>query len=174
MTAPLPTDIKQTESRPDTSGPSDTTAVDAVHVGAKLAEKVQPIAVPQAIVDEKVGILENAFNIIYKERMNDVPIINDKIEVRAIGFQQWQKSYLCIMITPWFMNLMLLPGETENWDDKKETTSSKHTFPSGNYQFLVGFEPAIGKYQMCSYFHRCSNSQIMTLPLKLPKLPSKN
>ena len=122
-----------------------------------LAEPAQPEVVlekpvPTHILEKKVALLEVTFNTIYKERMHDVPIINDKIEVTVIGFQQWQSSYLCIMITPWFMNLMLLPGETENWDDKRETTSNKHTFPSGNYQFLVGFEPDIGKYQMCSLF----------------------
>ena len=107
---------------------------------------------PQAVIDEKVALLESVFNHIYKERMHDIPIINNKIEVRAIGFQQWQNSYLCIMITPWFMNLMLLPGETENWDDMQETSANRHTFPSGNYEFLVGYEADIGKYQMCSLF----------------------
>ena len=100
----------------------------------------------------KVETLESIFNQIYKERMADVPIINDKIEVSAIAFQHWKESYLGVMITPWFMNLMLLPGKTENWDDKQELSASTHTFPSGNYEFLTGFEPNIGKYQMCSLF----------------------
>ena len=101
---------------------------------------------------QKVVILESVFNRIYKERMADVPIINDKIEVKAIAFQRWQTSYIGVMITPWFMNLIMLPGETENWDDKRELSSSTYTFPSGNYEFLTGFEPDIGKYQMCSLF----------------------
>jgi [NiFe] hydrogenase assembly HybE family chaperone len=111
-----------------------------------------PKPVPAGILEKKITQLTSTFNAIYKERMNDVPIINDKIEVSVIGFQQWQNSYLCIMITPWFMNILLLPGETENWDDKRETTSSNHTFPSGKYEFLVGYESDIGKYQMCSLF----------------------
>ncbi len=109
-------------------------------------------ALPQAILDEKITLLETVFRHIHKNRMADIPILNDRIEVSVIGFQQWQKSYLCILITPWFMNLMLLPGEEENWEDKQETTTSRHTFPSGNYEFLIGYEPDIGKYQMCSLF----------------------
>ena len=144
MTTTAPANIVDTESLQ----PQDTAAAEALHAKAVAQYK----STPQKIIDEKVTILENAFNHIYKERMHDVPILNDKVEVRVIGFQQWNNSYLCIMITPWFMNLMLLPGETENWDDKQETSSSRHTFPSGNYQFLVGYEPAIGKYQMCSLF----------------------
>jgi len=108
--------------------------------------------VPQAIIEQKTTMLKNVFNHIHKERMVDVPILNDKVKVSVIGFQQWQNSYLCIMITPWFMNLMLLPGEEENWEDLRETSASRHTFPSGNYEFLVGYEPDVGKYQMCSLF----------------------
>lgn len=134
-----------TEIKPGT----DTTAVTA----AKNAiTPPKPVPVPPHILQAKVALLGTTFNTIYKERMNDIPIVNDDIKVHVVGFQQWQNSYLCIMITPWFMNLMLLPGETENWDDKHETTSESHTFPSGNYQFHVGFEPDIGKYQMCSLF----------------------
>ncbi|RKZ70241.1 MAG: hypothetical protein DRQ44_01255 [Gammaproteobacteria bacterium] len=127
-----------------------TLAVPKVKTQVAAPKPVEPVDLH--ILESKVALLETTFNTIYKERMNDVPIINNKIKVRAIGFQHWQNSYLCIMITPWFMNLMLLPGESENWDDMQETSSSKHTFPSGNYQFLVGYEPDIGKYQMCSLF----------------------
>jgi len=143
MTSQIPANIIQTEPEtPDTLPVEQSTASTAV--------PLKPV--PQAIIDEKTAILESAFNHIYKERMVDIPILNNKIKVAAIGFQQWQNSYLCIMTTPWFMNMMLLPGEEENWDDKRETTALRHTFPSGNYEFLVGFEPDIGKYQMCSLF----------------------
>jgi len=50
------------------------------------------------------------------------------------------------------MNLMLLPDEKTDWGDLQETSSVRHTFPSGRYEFLVGYEPDIGKYQMCSLF----------------------
>ncbi len=134
------------------TGNTETTSSVVTSMDTNQAEVATPAPVLVHILEKKVTLLESIFNTIYHQRMKDVPILNDNIEVRVIGFQQWQASYLCIMITPWFMNLMLLPGETENWDDKRETTSIRHTFPSGNYNFLVGFEPDIGKYQMCSLF----------------------
>ncbi len=156
MTAHAPVNNIKT----DTAVPATTASMATTSVSTKPVNELatapptvtQPEPVPAHIAEEKVTLLESTFNTIYKERMHDVPIINDKIEVHVVGFQQWQKSYLCIMITPWFMNIMLLPGETENWDEKRETASSTHTFPSGSYTFLVGFEPGIGKYQMCSLF----------------------
>jgi len=96
--------------------------------------------------------LESAFGLIHRERMADVPILNNKIGVNAVGFQAWQGHYLGVMITPWFMNLMLLPGNNEDWNELIELSKHRHVFPSGSYEFIVGYEAAIGKYQICSLF----------------------
>jgi [NiFe] hydrogenase assembly HybE family chaperone len=157
MTTPAPLPDSQPVSQPDNQPGSQRgsqhktqPAEGVVPATTSATATLKPVA--QKIIDKKTAMLVAAFDHIHKERMFDVPILNDKVQVAVIGFQQWQNSYICIMITPWFMNLMLLPGEEENWDDMRETTASRHTFPSGNYEFLVGFEPDIGKYQMCSLF----------------------
>jgi len=97
--------------------------------------------------------LETIFEKIYRERMADMPVINNKIGVHAIGFRYWgEELYLGVMITPWFMNLTLLPNDSESWNDKLVLSTSTYTFPSGSYKFLTAFEPGIGKYQTCSLF----------------------
>lgn len=96
--------------------------------------------------------LETAFNLIHKNRMSDVPILNNKIKVAAIGFHIWEERYIGVMVTPWFMNLMLLPGEKDDWEEQQELSKQSHVFPSGRYTFITGFEPEIGKYQSCSLF----------------------
>jgi len=113
-------------------------------------EQFTPI--PIADITAKRQLLESVFNKIYTERMHDVPIINDKISVSAVGFQQWQNSILGILVTPWFMNIMLLPGQSENWDERQELSEKTHFFPSGKYTFLMAFEEDIGRYQICSLF----------------------
>ena len=105
-----------------------------------------------ASIQLKADLLEHTFNTIQQQRMADVPIVNDVIKVHAIGFQPWQKSYIGVLVTPWFMNLILLPGKTQNWDDLQELSKQTHCFPSGKYTFLTGYEDTIGKYQMCSLF----------------------
>ncbi len=104
---------------------------------------------PETVI---AGKLETVFNRIYQQRMSDVPMINDKLQVHAIGFQPWQQHYLGVLSTPWFMNLMLLPGEQEDWSGLAELGKQSHSFPSGRYEFITGFEEEIGKYQMCSLF----------------------
>lgn len=116
------------------------------------AEKTPIVVITPDELRQKEQQLETLFRRIHVERMADVPITNEDIKVTAVGFQQWENSYLGILVTPWFMNLMLLPGRTENWDDQQELSKRKYCFPSGRYTFLTGYEPDIGKYQMCSLF----------------------
>lgn len=98
--------------------------------------------------------LEATYKNIQATRMEGVPVINEKLQVKAIGFQSWNTYHLGILITPWFMNLMLIPSEIS--DNTRETfktgSTHQHVFPSGAYEFVAGFEQAIGHYQSCSLF----------------------
>ncbi len=107
--------------------------------------------IPDSLIQQKALQIEQVFQQIYLQRMADMPLINQKLSVQSIGFQQWQKNILGILVTPWFMNIMLLPGE-DKWDSLHEKQKITHCFPSGKYVFIVGFEAAIGYYQMCSLF----------------------
>lgn len=96
--------------------------------------------------------LEALFSRIEKGRMSGVPVINKALHVQAIGFRPWKESCLGVLITPWFMNLMLLPQEGNQWDDLSVGKKVTHLFPSGPYEFIIGYEEEIGFYQMCSIF----------------------
>jgi [NiFe] hydrogenase assembly HybE family chaperone len=96
--------------------------------------------------------LESAFNRIWQQRMTDVPMLNPALGVEAVGFREWQGRSLGVMITPWFMNLMLLPGDGDDWSALSSGAIELHAFPSGRYEFIVGDEDEIGPYQMCSLF----------------------
>lgn len=99
-----------------------------------------------------INKLETIYTMIEQERMDDVPILNKELSVKAVGFREWDSRILGVMLTPWFMNLMLLPGEEEDWSELETLSKTQHVFPSGNYEFIVGEEGGIGKYQMCSLF----------------------
>jgi [NiFe] hydrogenase assembly HybE family chaperone len=95
--------------------------------------------------------LETIFRRIEEERMRDVPICNPNLEVAAIGFKQGENENLGILLTPWCMNLMLLPG-SEDWSQLKLGDKQRHTLPSGKYEFVVAEEVDLGRYQSCSLF----------------------
>ncbi len=101
---------------------------------------------------ERVAALERAFRNVERERMRDVPILNHALTVEAVGFRQWQGRLLGVLVTPWFINLTLLPGAQDRWDDRAVGTTERFLFPSGDYEFLFGRETAVGTYACCSLF----------------------
>jgi [NiFe] hydrogenase assembly HybE family chaperone len=99
--------------------------------------------------------LEAAFRKIHAERMDGVPILNARLQVEAIGTREWNGHWLSAVITPWFINLMLLPTTQEQgeaWGKLVLGSSVPHGFPAGRFDFLVGEEDGFGRYQMCSLF----------------------
>jgi [NiFe] hydrogenase assembly HybE family chaperone len=98
-----------------------------------------------------IAKLEATFRIIQTTRMEGVPVINNNLNVEAINFREWNDHKLGILITPWFMNLMLIPnGDTDS--TPKTGTIHQHVFPSGSYDFVAGFEEEVGHYLSCSLF----------------------
>ncbi len=95
---------------------------------------------------------ERCFGRIRDERMADVPILNNRIGIHLIGLRPWKDGAIGVLITPWFMNLLLLPPEPGDWDDLPELSEHEQAFPSGRYRFLLGREPGLGSYLMCSLF----------------------
>jgi [NiFe] hydrogenase assembly HybE family chaperone len=57
-----------------------------------------------------------------------------------------------VMVTPWFMNLMLVPRDPAAWTPLRMGAKRKYALPAGEYEFIGGDDPAIGEYQMCSLF----------------------
>jgi [NiFe] hydrogenase assembly HybE family chaperone len=96
--------------------------------------------------------LETIFRRIQAERMQDVPVCNPALRVEAVGFREWGDYVLGVMLTPWFMNLMLLPRNPQTFVAMQEGSKQLHHFPSGSYEFIYGSEEGLGAYQVCSLF----------------------
>ena len=92
--------------------------------------------------------IESAFRRIQDESMAEVPILNHALEVATVGFRDWQGHPLGVLITPWFMNLMLLPAEGGEWDDQAIGAQVKHTMPSGECEFRVNEIDGVGRCLM--------------------------
>jgi [NiFe] hydrogenase assembly HybE family chaperone len=97
-----------------------------------------------------------AFREIHATRMHGLPFVNGALVVEAVGFRLWNDRWLGILITPWFMNLVLLPGEGEarraKWQSLKLGDSAGYAFPAGVFEFIGGNEASIGEFQSCSLF----------------------
>lgn len=96
--------------------------------------------------------IETVFNEVMEQRMQESPLLNRNLQVQAVGFQPYREHWLGIVITPWFMNLMLLPGQTAAWDNKQCGEKLRVKFPSGEFEFAIGIEHVLGRYAVCSLF----------------------
>lgn len=99
--------------------------------------------------------IETVFGHVHAERMQDVPILNPRLKVEAVGLREWNGAWLAAVITPWFLNLMLFSDDEatqDRWRLRAAGDKIVHRFPAGRFEFILGEENGLGRYQMCSLF----------------------
>jgi [NiFe] hydrogenase assembly HybE family chaperone len=84
--------------------------------------------------------------------MQDMPMVNPALSVEAVGFRPWADHWLGVLVTPWFMNLWLMPRVLAKWQPIGERETRHYVFPAGVFEFIGGRDPALGDYQACSLF----------------------
>ena len=96
------------------------------------------------------------FDRVYRERMQGLPIVNPALSVEAVGFEAFEAHQLGVLISPWFMNLVLLPG-----DDAlrvfKQGASVKIELPAGPYEFTVSHDEGVGTFLSAILFRTVSD-----------------
>ena len=83
--------------------------------------------------------------------MKGMPIYNPTLAVEAVGFREHEGRQAGVMVTPWFMNLTVVPSETERaaW---VAGGTVRLAFPSGLYDLLVCEVPEFGLVGTCPLF----------------------
>jgi len=104
--------------------------------------------------------VRSAFERVRRERMSGLPFVNDALRVEVVGLRRWRGLWLGVLVTPWFMNLLLLPGDGAATDGEPPACWSSlgigdcaaFVFPSGRFEFIAGREAEAGEYLSCSLF----------------------
>ncbi len=83
--------------------------------------------------------------------MKGLPIYNPTLAVEGVGFRDFQGRQAGVIVTPWFMNLTVLPGAADRavWRNGETT---RLAFPSGAYDFVVSEIEDFGPIGTCSLF----------------------
>ncbi|MDI4657405.1 [NiFe]-hydrogenase assembly chaperone HybE [Xanthobacter autotrophicus] len=106
----------------------------------------------EAQLKDMPGRFEAVFREIHSAKMKGVPFVNESLGVKAVGFRAHEGRALGVLVTPWFMNLVLLPAATDDWSGLKTGDKDLIAFPSGSYEFLAANRPETGPYKACSLF----------------------
>ncbi len=117
--------------------------------------EVSPASPQEELALQLTRKLEAVFGRIERERMQDIPILNKSLRITAVGMRPYGEGWVCALVTPWFINLMLLPQTPDvaaAWGRADVGTKVGHDFPAGTFEFICGTEDELGTYRMCSLF----------------------
>jgi [NiFe] hydrogenase assembly HybE family chaperone len=96
-------------------------------------------------VDLRISALTVRFRQIGDEQMRDLPFYNPNLEVEAWDFSELDETQLIgVLITPWFMNLIVLRQVPEPIDSRRYGESQTIALPGGDRAFLYGGDPVVG------------------------------
>ena len=99
--------------------------------------------------DDPTAWLEAHYRHVWETRMRDLPFVNAALAVEATGFQRIEGDWLGVVITPWFLNLVLVYGGGQLWGDIPAGERRYLNLPCGTMQFIADDDPDIGPYQYC-------------------------
>lgn len=89
--------------------------------------------------------LAAAYRDIGARTMRELPIYHHALDVEAIGFQHMQDDVVGIIVTPWFMNVVM-PA------DELTSDHLQVRFPAGSIAFTVSEVAPVGRIASCSLF----------------------
>lgn len=90
---------------------------------------------------------------VQETRMEGVPVLNGELEVDAFGFEPHCEFHVGVLLTPWFMNLVMMPlAENEELEGLRVGAKQSRVLPSGRFEFIAAHEEELGHYLTCSLF----------------------
>lgn len=90
-------------------------------------------------------------------QMCGLPMYNANLQTEAIGFE-WRDGRLSgVLLTPWFMNLVLLPNESDEWLNLPPGKTFNVDFPSGNQTCLLSAPEGIVQHLSLPLFTTVQN-----------------
>lgn len=113
---------------------------------------------PAPPLDENpAALLERFYEKVWREQMADLPFVNPALAVAAVGFRRHEGDWVGALVTPWCVNLFLLPGGGTLWRDLPSGEQRKVVFPVGELDFIADNNPnpqaPITAYQYCPLIH---------------------
>lgn len=109
--------------------------------------------------EPRVAALVAHFETAANGAMRDMPVVNRALRVEAIGFVQMageagaRGAWLGVLITPWSMNLVWLPGATQD-SEPCPRPGGKARLRIGNvdFEWIGAHAQDVGAYACCSLF----------------------
>jgi [NiFe] hydrogenase assembly HybE family chaperone len=115
------------------------------HQEKRKRDQTQTTDSKQSVLQRLAAAYESA-----AERMRGLPVFNEALRVEVVGSRRCDEGRIAVVLTPWMMNLTLLPDAEAR--ARREGTTRNVQFPSGTYGFTAGFLGGFGALETCSLF----------------------
>lgn len=96
--------------------------------------------------------IESAFVQIAQTRMRDLPLLNPRLSVAAVGFRPWMSSWIGVLVTPWGINLLQLPAPDAPFEPARADAVIEVALPGAVMPFMPARLDTLGEFRMCSLF----------------------
>lgn len=108
-----------------------------------------PVRAAVPCANDPAEFLAAHYRTVWETRMRDLPFVNPALEVEVTPFRDCGGDWVGVVITPWFLNLLLLSGGGRLWGDIPAGERRYVDLPCGTLQFIADDDPDIGPYQYC-------------------------
>lgn len=96
--------------------------------------------------------LTQAYRAVGAGPMRDMPFLNRALEVEVVGLRPWQGAWLGALVTPWSINVVMLPRAGGAWPRLRDGDERLVEFPAGTYRLLAGRVAGLGDIHSLSLF----------------------
>lgn len=103
--------------------------------------------------------LEAAYRRVEDASMRGLPVHNPALRVEVLGLRPWDLAaaglgagLLGVVVTPWCMNVVLLPADPAAWDGLAEGEKHDLALPCGSIAFTAGRLEGVGPLLTASLF----------------------
>ncbi len=110
-----------------------------------------PVPAEDRTQEGRVAALVSAYRVA-EDAMVGLPVHNGALAVEALGFRPHGEGFAGIIVTPWCMNIVVLPADPAALPAVAVGASRQHVFPSGSYSFIMGRMDGVGTVETCSLF----------------------
>lgn len=95
-------------------------------------------------MEAKIAALLAVYRRVWLEDMAETLICNPALEVAAAGFRPFGPGWAGAVVSPWFLNVVLIPADPNCWAGLRDGDEAPETLPAGGFNFNAARVGALG------------------------------